>query len=29
MLAAQAEIEALPVLTRDPAFLLFGTKTLW
>jgi PIN domain nuclease of toxin-antitoxin system len=29
MLAAQAEIEALPVLIRDPAFLLFGTKTLW
>lgn len=29
MLAAQAEIEALPLLTRDPAFRLFGTRTLW
>lgn len=29
MLAAQAEIEALPLLTRDPAFQLFGIKTLW
>jgi len=29
MLAAQSEIEALPLLTRDPAFGLFGTKTLW
>lgn len=29
MLAAQAEIEALPLLTRDPAFQRFGTKTVW
>jgi PIN domain nuclease of toxin-antitoxin system len=29
MLAAQAEIEAVPLLTRDPAFELFGTKTVW
>jgi PIN domain nuclease of toxin-antitoxin system len=29
MLAAQSEIDALPLLTRDPAFRLFGTRTLW
>lgn len=29
MLAAQSELEALPLVTRDPAFVLFGTQTLW
>lgn len=29
MLAAQAEIEEVPLLTRDPVFEEFGIKTLW
>jgi PIN domain nuclease of toxin-antitoxin system len=29
MLAAQAEIEELLLVTRDPAFKLFPIKTLW
>jgi len=29
MLAAQSEIEGLPLITRDPAFVAFGTQTLW
>ena len=29
MLAAQSEIEDLVLVTRDPAFELFGTRTLW
>ena len=29
MLAAQSEIERLPLVTRDPAFALFGVDTLW
>ena len=29
ILAAQSEIENIPLVTRDPAFLEFGTKTLW
>jgi len=29
MLAAQSELEALPLVTCDPAFALFGTRTLW
>ena len=29
MLAAQSELERLPLVTRDPAFALFGTRTLW
>ncbi len=29
MLAAQSELDKLPLLTRDPAFALFGTQTLW
>ena len=29
MLAAQSELEALPLVTRDPAFALFGTRILW
>ena len=29
MLAAQAEIEGLPLVTRDPAFALFGDRTFW
>lgn len=29
MLAAQAEIEDLLLVTRDPAFKLFPVKTLW
>lgn len=29
MLAAQSEIEHLPLITRDPAFHTFGTTTLW
>lgn len=29
MLAAQSEIEALILVTRDPAFAVFGTRTLW
>ena len=29
MLAAQAEIENLVLVTRDPAFASFGTRTMW
>ena len=29
MLAAQSELERLPLVTRDPVFALFGTRTLW
>ena len=29
MLAAQSELEQMPLVTRDPAFTLFGTRTLW
>lgn len=29
LLAAQAEIENLTLVTRDPAFAAFGTRTLW
>lgn len=29
MLAAQAELEGLVLVSRDPAFALFGTATLW
>jgi len=29
MLAAQSEIESLPLITRDPAFAAFSIATLW
>jgi len=29
MLAAQAELETMVLLTRDPAFALFDTRTAW
>lgn len=29
MLAAQGELERMPLVTRDPAFTLFGTQTFW
>lgn len=29
MLAAQCELDDLVLVTRDPAFALFGTPTLW
>jgi len=29
MLAAQAQIEGIPLVTADPAFRLFGTQVLW
>lgn len=29
MLAAQSEVEAMPLVTRDPAFVEFKTSTLW
>jgi len=29
MLAAQSELEGLPLVTLDHAFEDFGTKTLW
>lgn len=29
MLAAQSELEDLTLVTRDPAFGAFGTRTLW
>ena len=29
MLAAQSELERCTLVTLDPAFALFGTKTLW
>ena len=29
MLAAQSELESLPLITRDPAFTVFSIATLW
>ena len=29
MLAAQADLEHMVLVTRDPAFVAFGTRTLW
>jgi hypothetical protein len=29
MLAAQGELESMPLVTRDPVFALFGTRTSW
>ena len=29
MLAAQSELESLVLITRDPAFESFGSRTLW
>jgi PIN domain nuclease of toxin-antitoxin system len=29
MLAAQSEIERMPLVTRDAAFAGFGTRTVW
>jgi PIN domain nuclease of toxin-antitoxin system len=29
MLAAQAQIESVPLVTADPAFRTFGTRVLW
>ncbi len=29
MLAAQSELTGAPLLTCDPAFALFGTRTIW
>ena len=29
MPAAQSELEQLPMVTRDPAFALFATRTYW
>lgn len=29
MLAAQSDLEQMPLVTRDPAFALFGTRTFW
>ncbi|MHB8764947.1 MAG: PIN domain nuclease, partial [Deferrisomatales bacterium] len=29
VLAAQSEIESLPLITRDPAFAVFSIATLW
>jgi PIN domain nuclease of toxin-antitoxin system len=29
MLAAQAQIESLPLVTADPVFRAFGTRVLW
>ena len=29
MLAAQSELERLPLVTRDPAFARFGTRLFW
>jgi PIN domain nuclease of toxin-antitoxin system len=29
MLAAQSELQSLPLMTRDPAFAHFGTQTFW
>ena len=29
MLAAQSALEAAPLVTRDPAFSVFGTQTIW
>jgi PIN domain nuclease of toxin-antitoxin system len=29
LLAAQALLERMPILTRDPAFAAYGTATIW
>lgn len=29
MLAAQSELERVPLVSCDPAFALFGTRTIW
>jgi hypothetical protein len=29
MLAAQSELDDLPLVTRDPAFSAFGIRTVW
>jgi hypothetical protein len=29
MLAAQSNIEAMPLATNDPAIKLFGVQTVW
>jgi PIN domain nuclease of toxin-antitoxin system len=29
MLAAQSQVESVPLVTADPAFRLFGTSVLW
>jgi len=29
MLAAQAQLESMPLVTADPAFVAFGVRTLW
>jgi PIN domain nuclease of toxin-antitoxin system len=29
MLSAQSELERMPLVTRDPAFALFGARTFW
>ena len=29
MLAAQSQIEDIPLVTADPVFKVFGTRTLW
>jgi len=29
MLAAQSQVEGLPLITADPAFRLFGTTVMW
>ena len=29
MLAAQSELESVPLVTNDPAFEAFGTRTFW
>jgi hypothetical protein len=29
MLAAQSELQRMPLVTRDAAFALFETRTLW
>lgn len=29
LLAAQAQVEGIPLMTADPAFRSFGTQVLW
>lgn len=29
LLAAQSQVEAIPLITADPAFAGFGTRTMW
>jgi hypothetical protein len=29
MLAAQSQIEGIPLVTADPVFKSFGTKVIW